>query len=146
VVNLKALGERTIWLDCDVLQADGGTRTASVTGAFVAMVDAVNTFYTNMDKPYPVKDFLAAISVGVVAEEVLLDLCYQEDSNATVDMNLVMTGNGQVVEIQGTGEKRAFTKAEMNAMLAAAEQGVAELLDYQKDVLGEMSWRIGHEP
>ena len=146
VVNLKALGERTIWLDCDVIQADGGTRTASITGAFVAMVDAVNTFYTNMEKPYPVKDFLAAISVGVVEKEVFLDLCYQEDSNAIVDMNLVMTGSGHVVEIQGTGEKRAFTKAEMSAMLAAAEQGVADLIDYQKDVLGELSWRIGHAP
>jgi ribonuclease PH len=146
VVNLKALGERTIWIDCDVIQADGGTRTASITGAFVAMVDAVNTFYVNMEKPYPVKDFLAAVSVGVVDKDVLLDLCYEEDSNAIVDMNLVMTGNGQLVEIQGTGEKRPFTKAEMSAMMTAAEQGVAQLIDYQKDMLGAMSWRIGHEP
>jgi len=146
VVDMKALGERTIWIDCDVIQADGGTRTASITGAFIALVDAVNSIYTNMDKPFPVQDFLAAVSVGVVNEEVLLDLCYTEDSSAIVDMNLVMTGSQQIVEIQGTGEKRSFTKAEMAAMLAAAEEGIADLINYQKEILGPLSWRIGHAP
>ncbi|MBP2638645.1 MAG: Ribonuclease [Firmicutes bacterium] len=146
VVNLKALGERTIWIDCDVIQADGGTRTASITGAFIAMVDAVNSIYTNTDKPFPVEDFLAAVSVGVVDENVLLDLCYVEDSNAIVDMNLVMTGSGQIVEIQGTGEKRSFSKAELAAMMSAAEEGISDLINYQKDLLGNLSWRIGHAP
>ncbi|MBP1765791.1 MAG: Ribonuclease [Firmicutes bacterium] len=146
VVNLKALGERTIWIDCDVIQADGGTRTASITGAFIAMVDAVNSIYTNTDKPFPVEDFLAAVSVGVVDENVLLDLCYVEDSNAIVDMNLVMTGSGQIVEIQGTGEKRSFSKTEMAAMMSAAEEGISDLINYQKDLLGNLSWRIGHAP
>ncbi len=146
VVNLKALGERTIWIDCDVIQADGGTRTASITGAFIAMVDAINSIYTNTDKQFPVEDFLAAVSVGVVDENVLLDLCYVEDSNAIVDMNLVMTGSGQIVEIQGTGEKRSFSKTEMAAMMSAAEEGITDLINYQKDLLGNLSWRIGHAP
>ncbi|MBQ5745962.1 MAG: ribonuclease PH, partial [Selenomonadales bacterium] len=100
VVDLKALGERTIWIDCDVIQADGGTRTASITGAFMAMTDAIASIYKN-DKPFPVKDFVAAVSVGIHENEPLLDLCYAEDSNAEVDMNFVITGSGKFVEIQG---------------------------------------------
>jgi ribonuclease PH len=142
VTNLKALGERTVTIDCDVLQADGGTRTASITGAFIAFADAVNTFYAP-DKPFPVTDFLAAVSVGVVGGDVLLDLCYEEDSRAIVDLNLVMTGEGHFVEVQGTGEKAPFSKAQLTAMLAAGERGIAELIDYQKDVLGQLAWRIG---
>ena len=145
VTNLKAFGERTVWIDCDVIQADGGTRTASITGAFIALVDAFNRYYTDNTKPFPVKDFLAAVSVGVVGDEVLLDLCYEEDSNAMVDMNIVMTGNGQLVEVQGTGEKRPFTKEEMQKMLAAGESGIRELIEYQKDLLGELAWRVGRE-
>ncbi|MDR3560684.1 MAG: ribonuclease PH [Negativicutes bacterium] len=145
VTDLKALGERTVWIDCDVIQADGGTRTASITGAFIALFDAVNTLYTDTEKPFPIKDFLAAVSVGVVGEAVMLDLCYAEDSSAIVDMNLVMTGSGQVVEVQGTGEQRPFTKDQLAAMLAAAEQGINELIDYQKDLLGTLSWRVGRE-
>lgn len=146
VVNLKALGERTVWIDCDVIQADGGTRTASITGAFVALVDAVNTIYTDTEKPFPVKDFLAAISVGIIGESVALDLCYEEDSSAIVDMNVVMTGAGQFVEVQGTGEKHPFTREQFENMLKTAEKGIQQLIDYQKDILGPLTWKVGREP
>jgi ribonuclease PH len=142
VTDLKALGERTVTIDCDVVQADGGTRTASITGAYVALVDAVSKFCP-IDNPFPVTDFLAAVSVGVVDGEVLLDLCYEEDSRASVDLNLVMTGEGHFVEVQGTGEKAPFSKDQLRQMLAAGEKGVTELLYYQKDVLGQLAWRIG---
>ncbi len=142
VTNLNALGERTVTIDCDVVQADGGTRTASITGAYVALVDAVSKFCP-IDNPFPVTDFLAAVSVGVVDGEVLLDLCYEEDSRASVDLNLVMTGEGHFVEVQGTGEKAPFSKDQLRQMLAAGEKGVTELLYYQKDVLGQLAWRIG---
>jgi ribonuclease PH len=145
VVDLKALGERTVWIDCDVIQADGGTRTASITGAFIAMVDAIDSIYKT-DKVFPVKDFLAAISVGVLENGAVLDLCYQEDSNAVVDMNVVMTGSGQFVEVQGTGEKRSFTKEQFAEMLALGEQGVNQLIDYQKEILRAISWKVGREP
>lgn len=145
VVDLKTLGERTVILDCDVIQADGGTRTASITGAFIALVDAVDRVH-NDEKPFPVKDFLAATSVGIVNDDVVLDLCYEEDSNAVVDMNVVMTGSGQFVEIQGTGEKHPFTKDQFNQMLAVGEEGVKSLIDYQKDILGPLSWKVGREP
>jgi len=145
VTNLKALGERTIWIDCDVLQADGGTRTAAITGAFVALVDAAETF-CDPEKPFPVKDFLAAVSVGMLPEGVVLDLCYKEDSIAIVDMNVVMTGTGQFVEIQGTGEKAPFSRERLEEMLALAQEGILELIDYQKDVLGPLSWKVGRIP
>src|SRR5699024_3110412 len=106
VVDLEKLGEKTIWIDCDVIQADGGTRTASITGAFIALATALSKHYkSNM----PLKGFLSAISAGVVAGEVLLDLCYEEDSKAKVDMNIVMTDKNEFVEIQGTGEDCPFT-------------------------------------
>lgn len=146
VVDLQALGERTVWIDCDVIQADGGTRTASITGAFVALVDAVDKIYTNNDKPFPVKDFLAATSVGVIDKQTVLDLCYEEDSNAIVDMNIVMTGIGQFVEVQGTGEKHPFSREQLNQLLAVGEAGIKSLIDYQKDVLGPLSWKVGREP
>lgn len=146
VVDLRALGEKTIWIDCDVIQADGGTRTAAITGSFVALVDAVNSIYTNNEKPFPVKEFLAAVSIGVVKDTVIADLCYEEDSAAIVDMNVVMTGGGQFVEVQGTGEKRPFSSQEFHAMLAVAEQAVEHLINYQKDVLGPLSWKVGREP
>lgn len=146
VVDLQALGERTVWIDCDVIQADGGTRTASITGAFVALVDAVDKIYTNNDKPFPVKDFLAATSVGVIDKQTVLDLCYEEDSNAIVDMNIVMTGIGQFVEVQGTGEKHPFSREQLNQLLAVGEAGIKSLIDYQKDVLGLLSWKVGREP
>lgn len=145
VVDLKMLGERTVWIDCDVIQADGGTRTASITGAFVALVDAVDKIYTDAEKPFPVRDFLAAVSVGIVNGEAVLDLCYDEDSNAIVDMNIVMTGTGQFVEVQGTGEKRPFTRNQLNDMLLMGQIGVNSLIDYQKDILGQLSWKVGRE-
>ena len=145
VVDLKALGERTIWIDCDVIQADGGTRTAAITGSYVALVDAVNSIYTNQEKPFAVKEFLAAVSVGVSKDGVIADLCYEEDSSAIVDMNVVMTSNGQFVEVQGTGEKRPFSRDELNEMLAVAEKAVGQLIDYQKDILGPLSWKVGRE-
>lgn len=146
VVDMRALGERTIWIDCDVIQADGGTRTASITGAFVAMVDAINSIHHWNDRAFPVKDFLAAASVGVIDGVPCLDLCYDEDSNASVDMNIVMTGLGQFVEVQGTGEKRPFSAAELAQLMKLAEQGVGQLIEYQKDILGPLSWKVGREP
>ena len=146
VINLKALGERTILIDCDVIQADGGTRTASITGAFVALVEAIAGVY-NKDKPFPIKDFIAAISVGILSDNnAVLDLCYEEDSKATVDMNVVMTGSGEFIEIQGTGEERPYTRTELNMMLEKAEKGINELIDYQKGVLGDLAWKVGSEP
>ncbi len=146
VIDLKALGERTILIDCDVIQADGGTRTASITGAFVALVEAIAGVY-NKDKPFPVKDFIAAISVGILSDNnAVLDLCYEEDSKATVDMNVVMTGSGEFIEIQGTGEERPYTRTELNMMLEKAEKGINELIDYQKGVLGDLAWKVGSEP
>lgn len=146
VIDLNALGERTVWIDCDVIQADGGTRTASITGAFVALVDALSAIYTDDNKPFPIKDFLAAISVGLVGGEVMLDLCYEEDSAAIVDMNVVMTGSGQFVEVQGTGEKSPFTPEQLSALIYAGEQGIQQLINIQKDVLGSLSWKVGREP
>ncbi len=146
VMDLKALGERTITIDCDVIQADGGTRTASITGAFIALVEACASVYDEK-RPFPVKDFLAAISVGLSPEgEPLLDLCYEEDSQGAVDMNVVMTGEGKFVEIQGTGEERPFSREEFNRLLLLAEKGIDELISYEKDVLGGvLVWKVGRE-
>lgn len=146
VMDLQALGERTVMIDCDVLQADGGTRTAAITGAFVALVDAVETIYTP-PAVFPVKDFLAAVSVGITPQdEVILDLCYAEDSEATVDMNVVMTGEGNFVEVQGAGEEHPFSPKQLTEMLTVAESGIDEIISYQKDVLGNyLCWRIGRE-
>lgn len=142
VVDLEKLGEKTIWLDCDVIQADGGTRTASITGAFVALVLALEKmFKTNL----PIKGFLSAVSVGVVEEEVLLDLCYKEDSSAKVDMNIVMTGEGEFVELQGTGEEAPFTIKELNEIVRLGEIGTKALVDIQKEAIGEISNLIGEK-
>lgn len=144
VVNLKALGERTIWLDCDVIQADGGTRTASITGAFVAMVDAMDGLRrSGVISAIPVTDFLAATSVGIVESRPLLDLCYDEDSRAEVDMNVVMTGNGRFVEVQGTGEQRPFSPEELSELLALAREGIARLIEIQKEALGPIAAEVG---
>lgn len=144
VVDLKSLGEMTIWIDCDVIQADGGTRTASITGAFVALVDAINkASETKQFAKYPITDFLAAISVGIVNGKQLLDLKYEEDSNAQVDMNIVMTDAGEFVEIQGTGEQKPFSKKDMDILLSLGEKGARELIQLQKEVLGEDAARIG---
>lgn len=139
VVHLEAMGERTIWLDCDVIQADGGTRTASITGAYVAMVDAMHKLVENgVWKQIPLHDFLAATSVGVVGEHTVLDLNYKEDSTATVDMNVVMTGTGKFVELQGTGEDAPFSPEQLHEMLALAKTGIETLIDNQKQALSHV--------
>jgi ribonuclease PH len=144
VVDLAALGERTIWLDCDVIQADGGTRTASITGAFVAMADAMNKLREQgAISRMPIMDFIAATSVGRLAGEIILDLCYEEDSAAEVDMNIVMTGAGRFVEIQGTGEEATFTRQEMDAMINLAAQGISGLISFQKEALGDIAAAMG---
>lgn len=147
VMDMKALGERTVMIDCDVIQADGGTRTASITGAFIALVEALETVY-KPEHIFPVKDFLAAVSVGVDKNgQPLLDLCYEEDSQAMVDMNVVMTGSGEFIEVQGTGEGRPFSRRELDQLLAVAETGIEQLISYQKDVLGgQLVWKVGREP
>jgi len=137
IIDLDKLGERTIQIDCDVIQADGGTRTASITGAFVALHDAIGTL---LDKQLitesPLRDFVAAISVGVYEGTPVLDLDYIEDSGCDTDMNVVMTGNGGFVEIQGTAEGTPFRRDEMNAMLDLAQAGITELIAKQKAALG----------
>jgi ribonuclease PH len=139
VVNLKKLGERTIWLDCDVIQADGGTRTASITGAYVALVEAINGLIEKgLLKESPIQDTLAAVSVGKVNGVPLLDLAYEEDSKADVDMNVVMTGAGKFVEIQGTAEEVPFDRAELDQFLALAEKGIRELMDEQNAALKKL--------
>ncbi|MDI6812284.1 MAG: ribonuclease PH [Desulfitobacteriaceae bacterium] len=136
VVDLKKLGERTIWLDCDVIQADGGTRTASITGAYVALVDAVQVLQKKgLLRQNPITDSLAAVSVGKVNGEAMLDLAYEEDSKAEVDMNIVMTGHGKFVEIQGTAEEVPFDREELEWFLLLAEKGIKELIAAQKTVL-----------
>ncbi len=136
VVDLDKLGEKTIWIDCDVIQADGGTRTASITGAFVALMDALNKMKNeNVFNKLPIKRYMAAVSVGVVDGEAVLDLCYEEDSSAKVDMNIVMSDNGKFIEIQGTGEDSPFDKNELNKLLELGEKGIMELIDIQKKIL-----------
>lgn len=145
VVDLNTIGERTIWIDCDVIQADGGTRTASITGAFVAMTMAIAKLADEKELPgFPVTDFLAATSVGIVEEAgVVLDLNYHEDSAALVDMNVVMTGAGEFVELQGTGEEATFSAAQLHDMLAAAEKGLKKLFDMQRAALGDVAEKVG---
>jgi len=136
VVDLEKLGERTIWIDCDVIQADGGTRTASITGAFIAMSLAIKKMIDNGQlTENPINDYMAAVSVGKIEGEVMLDLCYKEDSNADVDMNVVMTGNGKFVEIQGTAEEGVFDRKELDEFLKYAENGILELIEVQKEMI-----------
>ena len=137
VTNLTALGERQILIDCDVIEADGGTRTASITGAYIALVDAIR--WLAKKTPFtasPLRDFIAAVSVGIVDGKPCLDLCYAEDSKAQVDMNLVMTGSGRIVEIQGTAEGEAFSEEEMKAMMELGKAGIGKLIRAQHTVLG----------
>lgn len=147
VTDLEAFGERTIWIDCDVIQADGGTRTASITGAFVAMSIAAEKLYKEKGlEKFPITKFLAATSVGKTKEgKLILDLDYSEDSEAAVDMNVVMTSAGEFVELQGTGEEATFTKDEMTGLVSLAEDGVGQLFDLQKEVLGSIAQLIGTE-
>ena len=144
VTDLSVIGERTITIDCDVIQADGGTRTASITGAFIALVEACETIYT-VGGTFPVKDFVAAVSAGITQDgENILDLCFEEDSTAAADCNVVMTGTGKLVEVQITAEKNPFTRAQLNELLDLAEGGIAELISLQKDALGrDLVWRVG---
>ena len=140
VADLKSLGEKTIWIDCDVIQADGGTRTASITGAYVALADAVRGWLERGVIPAsPLKDAVAAVSIGIIEGKILLDLCYDEDSRADVDMNFVMTGAGKFIEVQGTAEAAPFTRRQMEKMAELAEQGIKELLKTQKKVIAALS-------
>ncbi|MNW30048.1 Ribonuclease PH [compost metagenome] len=144
VVDLQALGERTITLDCDVIQADGGTRTTSITGAFVALSIAVDKIAQQHKlQVFPITDFLASVSVGVAGGNTVLDLNYDEDSKAKVDMNLVMTGSGKFVELQGTGEDSPFDRKELEEMLTLGENGILQLIERQKEALGPIALKIG---
>ncbi|WLV23721.1 ribonuclease PH [Aciduricibacillus chroicocephali] len=145
VVDLNAFGERTLWVDCDVIQADGGTRTASITGAFIAVVLAFGSLLEKKTiKKMPVTDFLAATSVGVLpGGDAVLDLNYEEDSKAEVDMNVVMTGAGEYVEIQGTGEEATFSRDQLAKLLELADKGMKDIFDKQKEVIGDLADRIG---
>jgi ribonuclease PH len=136
VVDLQALGERTIWIDCDVLQADGGTRTASISGGYIALYDALQWLIQNKKiEKNPIKDYLAAISVGIVNGKDLLDLNYEEDSNAEVDMNIIMTGSGKIVEIQGTAEKTPFSEEKLNELITLAKKGIEEIIKLEKNII-----------
>jgi len=138
VADLAALGERTIWIDCDVIQADGGTRTAAITGSFIALADALHTLrQTGRIQQLPLKDFVAATSVGIVEGEPVLDLCYAEDSIAEVDMNVAMTGSGKFIEVQGTAEEAPFDRPQLEALLKLAEAGVRDLIGLQRRLVAE---------
>jgi ribonuclease PH len=136
IAELKKLGERTIWIDCDVIQGDGGTRTASITGSFIALVDALmklkNEKIINL---IPLTDYVAAISVGIINGEKYLDLNYEEDSSAEVDMNIIMTGSGTMVEVQGTAEKRPFSTKDLNDLISLARKGIYDLIGLQKKLI-----------
>ncbi len=139
VTDMDALGERTITIDCDVIQADGGTRCASITGGFVALVLALDKLRRRGAlKKMPVTGCVAAVSCGLLGKEALLDLCYVEDSGADVDFNFIMDENNNIIEVQGTGEERPFSKAELDAMYQLAEQGIRQLVDAQKAVIGDL--------
>jgi ribonuclease PH len=138
VVDFQRLGQRTVWVDCDVIQADGGTRTASITGSFVAVFDALEHLRVHGTIPaIPLYDFVAATSVGVVADRALLDLTYQEDSSCEVDMNVVMTGDGRLIEVQGTAEDQPFARAELDRLLDLATHGMDQLIAMQRNLVGE---------
>jgi ribonuclease PH len=138
VVDFRRLGQRTIWIDCDVIQADGGTRTASITGSFIAVFDALEHLHEQGLIPeVPLWDFVAATSVGIVAAQPLLDLSYEEDSACEVDMNVVMTGAGRLIEVQGTAEHQPFARQELDQLLDLATQGIAQLVGWQRRLIGE---------
>jgi len=139
VTNMQALGERTMWVDCDVIQADGGTRTAAITGGFVALVLALERLREQGALPrVPVTDYVAATSVGVVNGTPLLDLAYDEDSRAEVDMNVVKTADGRFIEVQGTAETKPFDRAALDQLLALADQGIKALVEHQRQVVGKI--------
>ena len=139
VMRLPELGERTVWIDCDVIQADGGTRTASITGGFVALVLALQQMrQKGMIRTIPVSDYVAAISVGVVAGTPMLDLAYDEDSRADVDMNVVKTGDGRFIEVQGTAEGPPFERAALDSLLQLADDGIRDLVTLQRSIVGDL--------
>jgi len=139
VTEMKYLGERTIWVDCDVIQGDGGTRTASITGSFVALVDALQKLKKEGKiERVPIQDYIAATSVGILNDNMILDLCYEEDSKAEVDMNVVMTGKGEFIEVQGTAERKPFSKEKMDTMLDLAKKGIDELFSIQRKLVGDI--------
>ena len=136
IAELKKLGERTIWIDCDVIQGDGGTRTASITGSFIALVDALMKLKNEkIINSIPLTDYIAAISVGIVDGEKRLDLNYEEDSGAEVDMNIIMTGSGKMVEVQGTAEKKPFSQKDLNDLISLAKSGIDDLIGLQKKLI-----------
>src|SRR3954465_392742 len=139
VTNLNAIGERTVWIDCDVIQADGGTRTASITGAFVALALALGKLRErDVVKTMPLTDYVAATSVGIVDGEVLLDLAYEDDSRAEVDMNIIKTGDGRYIEIQGTAEAIPFGRDKLNQLLGLADAGIRQLIEKQRAIVGHL--------
>lgn len=143
VVDLKQLGEKTIWMDCDVLQADGGTRTASITGSFIALVDALHKLQTTGKVSiFPVRKFVAAISVGIIDGIPMLDLDFEEDSNAQVDMNVVMTSSGEFIELQGTAERQPFSQKQLLELSKLAKKGIDKLITLQKKALKDLPFNI----
>ena len=139
VVDMDKLGERTVRIDCDVIQADGGTRTASITGGFIALVDALNNIKKDgLISKIPIKDYVAATSVGIIGKDILLDLSYDEDSKADVDMNVIMTGEGEFIELQGTAEGQTFNKKQMDSLLALAQKGIEQLVDVQRSLFKDI--------
>ena len=140
VTDLKSFGEHTITIDCDVIQADGGTRTASITAGFIALVDAMNYLKrSGVLSGWPIYDFVAAISVGIANQNIILDLNYEEDSKADVDMNIIMTGSGDLVEIQGTAEGRPFSKEQMDKLFELGQKGIKEIIEIQRSLLGDIA-------
>lgn len=138
VVDLGSIGQKTFWIDCDVIQADGGTRTAAITGAFICLADACGlAFKKGLIHKNPIKDYLAAVSIGIVGGENMLDLCYQEDSAADVDMNVVMTGREQLVEIQGTAEAHPFSTETLENLIRLSREGIARLISIQKGLIAD---------
>lgn len=135
VCDLRKLGEHAIWIDCDVIQGDGGTRTASITGSFIALADACQKLAKEGKIKNPLIDYIAAVSVGILNGKPVLDLCYEEDSKAEVDMNIIMTGSGKFVEVQGTAEHEPFSKHDMDQLLSLGKKGITELIQYQKQLV-----------
>ena len=142
-INPEFMGERTVWIDCDVIQADGGTRTAAITGSFVALALALGRLYVDGQMAsWPINSFVAAVSVGIIGGVPSLDLNYEEDSKAGVDMNVVATDKGRFVELQGTGETATFTEEEMNALVALAKKGISQLIEKQREILAPLLARV----
>lgn len=140
IFDLKLVGERTFIIDCDVIQADGGTRTVAVNGAFIALCSAVNKMMANREfDSYPILDFVAAVSVGIINNKLMLDLCYEEDSSAEIDMNLVMTGRGKIIEVQATAEKLPVARSEFDKLMELGARGIKKIIELEKKIVGKSS-------